>query len=202
MSCVIGTYIRVLHLQHLEELLELGSSEVSDGAQASEETALGYLLEVPLTDVLQSKVNKGHVVGYSGAYEHGGPDVVFLFELRDKHVHGHQVTVLHLPDDVRQPFELALRPGHPQEVHLTTTHTVATAEQSKHSYLLADELRIGSRFVLDVLEDGSKRCDSDAAAHQHSHLVAIPLLVPFSVRPIQEDLQSKLASHYGSLLLL
>ena len=42
-------------LQLSEEVLEVWSTEVRDGAQASEETAAGNLLEVALADVLQNK---------------------------------------------------------------------------------------------------------------------------------------------------
>lgn len=56
-------------------------------------------------------------------YQHGGPEVKLLSQLGDVDVHRHQVPVvilLHLPDDVSQPFKLPLGPCHPDEVDLGT----------------------------------------------------------------------------------
>lgn len=41
------------HLEHLEKLLEFGTTKMSDGTQTGEETTIGELLEVPLADVLK-----------------------------------------------------------------------------------------------------------------------------------------------------
>ena len=57
-------------------------------------------------------------------YQHGGPEVILLLELRDEDVHVHKLALVpdfHFPDDVRQPLEALLRPRHPQEVHLLVT---------------------------------------------------------------------------------
>ena len=59
--------------------------------------------------------------GGGRTYQHGGPQVVLLLELRDEDVRVHHapaVRVLHLPDHVRHPLEAFLRPRHPDEVHL------------------------------------------------------------------------------------
>ena len=49
----VMTYISVFHQQRLKESLEVGASKMSDGAEPCEQTAVGDLLEVPLTDVLK-----------------------------------------------------------------------------------------------------------------------------------------------------
>lgn len=55
------------------------------------------------------------------SYQHCCSKVKLLLELRDKYVHRDQifyVFLLHLPDNVRQPFKLFLCPSHPQEIYL------------------------------------------------------------------------------------
>ena len=54
-------------------------------------------------------------------HQHGGPEVELLSQLGDVDVYGHQVLaviLLHLSDDISQPFKLPLGPRHPDEVDL------------------------------------------------------------------------------------
>ena len=49
------SHIAVLLLKLQEEVVEVGSAKMGDGAEAGEETAAGDLLEVSLADVLKQK---------------------------------------------------------------------------------------------------------------------------------------------------
>jgi hypothetical protein len=54
-------------------------------------------------------------------YQHGGSKVKLVKELSDKDVCLHQVifvSILNIPDDLREPLPLLLGTGHPDEKHL------------------------------------------------------------------------------------
>lgn len=54
-------------------------------------------------------------------HQHGGPKVKLVKELSNENVHLNQaflVCLLHLPNDVSEPFILLLGARHPQEEHL------------------------------------------------------------------------------------
>ena len=57
----------------------------------------------------------------SNTYQHGGSEVKLVKELSDKNVSLDQVllvSILNIPDDLREPFPLLLGTGHPDEEHL------------------------------------------------------------------------------------
>ncbi len=132
----------------MEERREVWSPEVSGRSKSSQQTAVRYLLEVTLAYVLKEKVevckNTWHLASEhiavarndvqdlellksAFAHQHGCPDVELLLELSDEDVDGYNVplvAVLHVPDDLRHPLKLLLRPRHPQEVHLRRNQTL------------------------------------------------------------------------------
>ena len=58
---------------------------------------------------------------FNRSYQHGGPEVVLVEELRDEDVHfedvGH-VLLLDVAQDVHEPLESPLRRRDPQEINL------------------------------------------------------------------------------------
>ena len=59
-------------------------------------------------------------------YQHGGSKVKLVEELSDKDVCLHQVvfvSILDIPDDLREPLPLLLGTGHPDEKYLKQLNT-------------------------------------------------------------------------------
>ena len=46
--------------------------------------------------------------------------------------------------------------------------------------------------MCDVLENGGERRDANATTNEHGHLVLVPILVTFAIRPIQENLNGQI----------
>ena len=53
-NSLVETHVRMRMADHVEELLEVGASEVRRRAKSGEQTAIRDLLEIPLTDVLHT----------------------------------------------------------------------------------------------------------------------------------------------------
>ena len=47
----------VVFLEDVKELVEVGTTKVSDGTKTSEQTLAGQLLEIALANVLRKKIN-------------------------------------------------------------------------------------------------------------------------------------------------
>lgn len=105
---------------------------MGDGAQPCEEALVQDLLEVPLADVLEERsvlIRWPSIAQHSmaaspaggQAHQHGGAQIELLGQLCDVDVHRDQVIpvrLLHLADDVCQPFKLPLRACDPDEIDL------------------------------------------------------------------------------------
>ena len=55
-------------------------------------------------------------------------------------------------------------------------------------HLFARKLDAGARLLDDVFENGRKRRDSNSSADHDAHVVAMPVLVTFSVRTVHVHL--------------
>jgi len=56
------------------------------------------------------------------------------------------------------------------------------------SHLFALKFDVGSRLFDDVFENGRERRDANAATDQDTDVIAVPVLVTLSIRPVHKHL--------------
>lgn len=152
-------------LQRAEKGQKRRSAKVGDRSEAGEEAAVPHLLEAALTHILGKKGNirdgKYAVHTTRGrqwrSHQHGGAQVKLLRHLGDVCVDRDEllgVQLLHLPDDVRHPLKLMLRPRHPDEVNLQHVGKKLRSPQGDED--ASRELGNSGTFlhlILDLAED-------------------------------------------------
>lgn len=126
------TYHHVATLDTEQILVEIWSTEMRFGAQTRKQTGIRYALELMFANVLKGEEVSSRsiaAVREGCSYQHHRPEIKVLHQLRDEDVGSSQtlfVLLLHLSQDIYEPFELGVGSGYPCEVDLKRIEGVSS----------------------------------------------------------------------------